>query len=198
MSDDETLDLGHLLANHYEQINNQIGKIEPIKSSLPATENLPEFIDKLVQKIVFGPMQDVFSGEEIKAAINQSKAIDLASGFMDLSEKTLGMVYARNSAIDDRNFKDYRDFFAISVFTYLIKYSGNGSALNGFLLNCTVVDSRDREMWRTLGDFYITEMRDDTSGIMSLAMYLYISGAKGANTSDMISPVQFDTLFAVA
>lgn len=200
MSDDENLDLGHLLASHYEQINAQIDKVEPIKSPLPAPENLPEFIDRLVQKIVFGPMQDVFTGEEIKTAINQSKAVEFASGFMDLAEKILGMSYSRNSTIDARNFKDYRDFFAISVFTYLLKFSGNENALNGFVPGCVIVDAHDREMWRVLGEFYINEMRDDTSGVMSLALYLCTNGRKNDNQSDpeLVSPIQFDKLFSVA
>lgn len=200
MNDDETLDLGHILANHYEKISAQIDSIEPIKSVTPAPENLPEFIDRLVQKIVFGPMKDVFTGDEIKAAINQSKAVEFASGFMDLAEKVLGVAYNRNSITDTRNFKDYRDFFAISVFTYLIKFSSNGNALNGFMPGCVIVDAHEREMWRVLGDFYINNMRDDTSGVMSLAMYLSVNGNSKNDHADvdLMSPIQFDKLFSIA
>lgn len=195
MNDDESLDLGHLLADHYAQINTQIGKIEPIRRNYPLVDDLPGFIEKLVQKIVFGPLQEAFTGEEIKSAINQSKAIALASGFMDMSEKTLAMIFSRNSIVDDRNFKDYRDFFAISVFSYLLKFGPAESSLAVFLPNCKIADFREELMWKVLGDYYINEMRDNTSGIMSLALLLSSNCATDGDKFELFSPVQFDTLF---
>lgn len=195
MNDDETLDLGHLLADHYAQINTQMGGIEPIRTNLSPTEDLPGFIEKLVQKIVFGPLQEAFTGEEIKSAINQSKAISLASGFMDLSEKTLAMIFLRNANVDDRNFKDYRDFFAISVLSYLLKFGPTESSLAPFLPNCKIADFRHEVMWKVLGEYYINEMRDSTSGIMSLAMLLSSTCATDDDKFELSSPVQFDTLF---
>jgi len=195
MIDDEALDLGRLLADHYAQINTQIDGIEPIRTNLSPIEDLPGFIEKLVQKIVFGPLQEAFTGEEIKSAINQSKAISLASGFMDLSEKTLAMIFSRNANVDDRNFKDYRDFFAISVLSYLLKFGPTESSLAPFLPNSKIADFRHEVMWKVLGEYYINEMRDSTSGIMSLALLLSSACATDDDKLELSSPVQFDTLF---
>lgn len=195
MIDEEALDLGRLLADHYAQINTQIDGIEPIRTNLSPIEDLPGFIEKLVQKIVFGPLQEAFTGEEIKSAINQSKAISLASGFMDLSEKTLAMIFSRNANVDDRNFKDYRDFFAISVLSYLLKFGPTESSLAPFLPNSKIADFRHEVMWKVLGEYYINEMRDSTSGIMSLALLLSSTCATDDDKLELSSPVQFDTLF---
>jgi hypothetical protein len=170
-------------------------KIAQLPSSGVVDEDLNSFVDMLVKNIVSGPMQEDFGGEEILTAINNNKALAFSGAFIDMAEKSIDIAFKASNAIDNKVFKDFRDFFAISILAYLVENKASEKSLLGFIQNYSISDKRTMTFKSCLDDFFYTE-QEDITGPSTLALFLHKTfEGEDKKTTVWNMPPHSDTIF---
>jgi hypothetical protein len=170
-----------------------------VSDGLVEEEDLALFVKRIVEDIIFGPLQEVFGGEEIIEAIQHKKALAFSTAFLDIALKIIEKAIAENMELESETYKDYRDFFSISILSFAINDSNVPKAiLNAFLPDSKFLDLRERTLHDTLISFYFNEMKDESSGALALPLYFERKfSTENGNEAELLwtIPPQIDTIF---
>lgn len=185
-----------LLKNHFDGSDMaNIAIAESQKVRLQA-EDLSTFLEHLIGSIVTGPLQEVFTGAEIITAINNNKAIAYSGAFIDMAEKAISLAFVESEKIERETCKDFRDFFALSMMSYLLDNGNNIQSIAGFTQGNTIADRRNTTFRSALNEFYFNYKEDDMTGPATLAVFLgdlFLGNEKEKNAWPM--PPQSDIIF---
>lgn len=197
-------DLGKSLGEFFSSDYVKSGKFAAItlsKLEEGRNKNISSFIETIVRDIVFGPAQEVFSGQELIDAINTKKATSFITAFSSLSEKIIEM-----SSIDTKEdaystFKDFRDVFVMSVLASIA--SSNHSIQKENLLKSvfseeSFSDLSTLDFHSVLVNFFYNNMTEEDSGAITIAMVFHNAFAAPGNDEyqKWTRPPQIDTLFS--
>lgn len=175
------------------------GDIAKIVETGSNDEDLVQFVNRIVQDVVVGPVQESFSGQEIIDAVNQKKATSFLSAFQSLSKKILeiSMHEGRDEMLSTG--KDFRDIFSLSVLisTIMQDYSQDKSSLlKAFFSGADFDDESNKTFHESLLEYFY-QMGEDDPGINALPMMFQAKfyGFEGGDHLKWTKPVNIDSLF---
>lgn len=173
-----------------------IVEADEMSASTLEKQDLSGFIETIIDKVVTGPMQEIFTGAEIINAINNNKAIAFSAAFVDIAEKSVSIAMQNIKDSEALTYKDFRDFFGLSVFGYAVNSASGKESLKSFLPTYDILDSRSVEFGRALTDFFYT-MPEDLSSSCTLAMLLKKNFSDPDDKSELSwgKPQSIDTIF---
>lgn len=167
------------------------------------SEDTGRFIKEIVEKIVIGPAQEVFSGQEIIDAIKAKKVSSFTSAFVSLSERIVDIALTDAKEDSIFTYKDFRDIFVLSVLVSMVTSESRNKnlteeVLRGFFVDGNFKDMSDKSFHSAMLECFYKTMGEEDSGSTALPFLFHSLFSTNETKDDHLKwarPAHIDYIF---